>query len=389
MPISTRWSSPNNRCERRSGKYRRAPGHESRAIGPRKATRGSFARAALLLTAVMIGGIAVAPSSSSAGPQRTPEPYRLTAIGRKSAAPPGAIVAVTAPAALLKNEEKYVVWAAGSTHTIAPRRQPVLTFGTRPINALGEVVGAETDGTSTFETTADMTRWSAQGSATAIGTTGRQGERNIGLLTDSGSALHMVEDWFIGTVATRFDRNGASTTVYRDDYPCQVEDMSETGVIVGSCYRHRALPRPLLAGTTMWPEAPPCGEWCDFQLFQVSPHATYVTGIYSDTDPEKPPLFMRGLWSLESGKLVAELPPGVVDVDDTGRVLIQNKSGFALWARGTTTPMADLVRLKKRETLLYPRFDADSAIVAIRSTAQGPTTIWQGVRLTARHKNSS
>lgn len=380
MPISTRWSSPDNRHQRGPKGPRRAPGHESPATGPRKATRGSFARAALLLTAVMIGGIAVAPTTSSAGPQRTPEPYRLTAIGRKSAAPPGAIVAVTAPAALLKNEEKYVVWAAGSSHTIAPRRQPVLTFGTRPINALGEVVGAETDGTSTFETTADMTRWSAQGSATAIGTTGRQGERNIGLLTDSGSALHMVEDWFNGTVATRFDRNGASTTLFDHNYPCVFEDMSETSVIVGWCYGHRSPNWPVIAGTAVSLEWPPCDEWCPFQLTHVSPRARYVVGTFGYTTK---------LWSLESGKLVAELPPGVIDVDDTGRVLIQNKSGFALWAKGTTTPMADLVRLKKRETLLYPRFDADSAIVAIRSTAQGPTTMWQGVRLTARHKNSS
>ncbi len=364
--------------------------------GPKKTgrrirrTRPGLLRWAAVPLVVMIGVATASPSSASQDRARSREAYRLSPIGPPSTAPNGAVLGAAAPAVLVKDlDETHAVWRAGRTHGIRGRLAAPLQFSSGAVNGLGEVVGMEQVG-SPQDAPYRLTRWSSAGAATSLGADDPTSWSEFGFLSDSGLIARSIqvplEDSFREWKAVRLDRRGAATTVFSTHSGCEIADMSETGVMVGSCFGQWTPTGILLAGLSVELELPDYRGVRQCALRAISPAATYTVGecIFYSPDPSPPPAPAVGVWSLKTGKMVGRVSDVLIDVDDHARVLTSTGGSVSLWVNGKATPLRNLVRLTKDQSLLYPRFDAKSRLVAILSTAQAGRTIWQAVRIAPR-----
>lgn len=367
------------------------------SVGP--VSRGHRSRwlrsCAVGLVAVTSALATAAPGHAAPTTGQPKEPYRLTPIGRSSMAPPeDRVFRATAPAVLYGSGiNHYRVWRAGSTYALAQPTAGLVRFGQRPINGLGEVVAiVEPDAVSPDPLFSRLTLWTPDGKATPLPPVESRGLRMIGLLTDSGSSLVLNKTSLGPFTATRVNPDGSTVEAVNDAGDCTIADMSENGVLVGACQaptdRGSSFLLRGMSVTLDVPQRPIEKYWPTCRLSQVSPLARYVVGIcqfvpYSDTLPDSERNVVEGLWSTDNGKMVANLPPGAIDVDDKGRVLIEREPGVvSLWANGKGTLLTKLAPLAKNQSLLYPRFDAKNQLLAILSTTKEEKTTWQAVRFT-------
>lgn len=317
------------------------------------------------------------------------EPYRLVKIGRSSVAPVGKVEEAVAPSLLLEDANGYAVWSAGVLRRLAPSSaQAVVSVGPQALNGRGDVAGSERDPNYSPGDSGSV-RWLADGTTQRLGTLSF-GQH--GWITASGASATVEQFSFRYFRATLYERD-KTEKVLREEYrPCTLTAVSDNGVAVGMCGSLSPWALP-----TLWASAPlhisapskvpDARVFC--QLSTMSSHAkrlagtcTYLTGTPTHSGES---VDYRYLWNAETGAVIAEdVPYGVIDIDDTGRVLINTGSGPALWSPAATTPLSSLVRLSSRESLTHARFDENGDIVAILSSARTKRTVWQAVRLAPR-----
>ncbi len=236
-----------------------------------------------------------------------------------------------------------------------------------------------------------LTWWSADGTQRELDYVYEAGNMHVGfgLATDSGFGLSVFQDLW-GKTSTRFSREGAKVTLV--DGGGSITDMSEDGVGVGMVYhdtKHQLVMFAVGKSVVMKPPTSSTGAFKSHcALWHVSPRSGYAWGScrFNSTDGTPAPDPMQGIWSLDTGKLVTRAPATTpaIDVDDNRRLLLQEGATVSLWANRTSTPLIDLVTLTKNQSLLYPRFDAESNINAILTTTTGGKTTWQAVQFTSR-----
>lgn len=324
------------------------------------------------------------------------EPYRLTKIGRSSVAPSGDIVATAAPSVLLRSGETYRVWTAGRLRTLAPTAAGGrLSIDDHSVNGRGDVAGNQYFPENPDSTEGAAVRWLADGSTMSLTANPRA---RHGFMTDSGGSVTQVQASFRYFGAFWWDATGTGPTTLFEANMCNVTGVSDTAVAVGNC------------GSMGW--WPPVSGWISTPIALTAPalhpdrrvactydaisaHAARVQGTcsyHSDSvDPPVQDVTTGVLWNATTGAVLADdVPPSVVDVDDSGRLLIATRgadgqdTGTLLWVNGTATPLTSLVRLSSRERLSQPRFDAHGDIVAVLVSNRTTRTTWQAVRLTAR-----